>query len=141
MIGNDVPVLRRRNAVEQGRTGGKDPLSIDVMGDRKSFWATTGTVEAGATARVYLTFNRLVGGDAVFQKMPVSVVVWQDADDTPGGLPRAAGPVGADGNMSLKTPTSAVVEVRYLGANRVWAVDVTNSDTAAHNFLVTVEGF
>lgn len=129
----------RTNVVEIDRTKGTVALSIDVTGDRKSFWTATGLVAAGGTEVVYLTFTRAVGGERSINKMPLSVSLWQNTVDEP--LARAGSPLDPTKSFRLKEPVSTTKVLAWLPANEVWAVEVTNNDTAAHAYAMQVEGF
>jgi hypothetical protein len=131
---------QRDAAVDRERGPEGRALSVDLVGPRKFISAGTMEIAAGGTETVYLTYTGEVGGENVFSKRP-RVVVWEDGDDTPGGVVRASGPAAADSNMTLVTPTDITARVRYFGADRVWAVEITNNDSAAHGFVVDGEGF
>jgi hypothetical protein len=132
---------QHRQVVEQTRAQGKRPVSIVARGTKRHFSAATATIAPGASEIIYLTYDGLVGGQRVFTRRPLAPILMQDEDDTPGGLPQAAGPFDPAKNMTLITPENAQVKLMWLAANGLYAVRITNDDVTSHCYVVDLEGF
>lgn len=133
--------IQRHVVTETDRSSFRRSVSVEAVGEIKYFSATTVSIAPGETDCIYLTYTGEVGGERVFLQRPKVGGVWQDADDTPGGLFRSNGPAAPDKSMTLTQPASCTCRLRYIGANRVWAVEITNTDSVSRGFVFDAEGF
>jgi hypothetical protein len=131
----------RRGQLDNDRRDGGLPISIDTIGDLTGVWMTTGVIDHGSTATVYLTRNREAGGDSLFRKAPLSIQVWEDGTGTGGGMERASGPIGPSASFSLIDRNNFYVEVEWAPSNEIYSVTVTNNTGASCDFAVNALGF
>ena len=64
-----------------------------------------------------------------------------DPRDITNPIATLARPLDPAKGLTLIEPVSTTKKLKWLPGNKVMAVEVTNGDTAAHAYLLIVEGF
>jgi hypothetical protein len=126
--------VSRSSLIEQDRTQGKTPVSVEQIGDDRPSWFGTGLVAVGGSAVVPLTLNGEAGGPSLYRKVPVVVCYAEAEMEIP---TRAWGP---------RTPTTMVALTNHgtftldWDGSR-WSVTVTNDTAARRGFRVVNMGY
>jgi hypothetical protein len=119
------------------------PWRVERQGDTTMAWGTTGRLEIGGTATLYLTENREVGGESLFRNAPMFNVT-QDGIGDIGGVAFASGPEKPSASFKVQKDYSKdyLVELAWVPVpgNEVWSIMVTNNTGVVTDFLVQVWG-
>lgn len=132
--------VKKRTVVSRDRSEAARAVTIHVAADRRYFRCGTALIPAGGSDTVYLTETGLVGGETTFTEYP-RVSVEQESSNNAGGVTRASSPMDPAVPITFQTPDNHRLEVSWLPANRIYAVKITNLDTAAHCYKISAEGF
>ena len=132
---------RKRGLIDEDRRTSTRSFSIDVIGDLKIMYLTTGVLADDGEGTVYLTVNGGARSDGMFSKKPI-VEVKRDGNAQAGGFVRGQGQEKPDSAYLARDRADVWVDTAWVtnDGSACYAVTVTNKSGVASDFIVTALG-